>query len=209
MNTDFDGCAPSAGSASPALKTSISLKTQSQANRRRKARRSLSKQLHGHPPTRETLERIVHEAEIQHVDFATQETAHIRGAFTGVCERFATEALKKAHQEEIRRPRSVEELLSQGFQYIGWEGRSIYIVDCNNIVFAVIAAPPSQSDYSLSAERAFQQIMLLSQRLPVPAVHRRGAYPVLNLGIHHGIGLKQPVNLKLNKRDRGIAEELL
>ena len=172
-------------------------------------RRLRSKQLYGHPPTQETVESVIHEAIVHHTDFATTEAVHVRGAFTGKCQRFASNNLKRAHHEEMSRPRSMEELLRQGFQYVQWEGGSVYAVDRNNIVFVVIAAPPPKPDYSLAAERVFQHIMLLSERLPIPPAHRCGAFPIINLGVHHGIGSQQPVNLRLNERDCDVAEELL
>ena len=208
MSDNSASCTSSSSVPNP-ISLPPSSKPQSLANQRRRTRRLRFKELHGHPPTRESIESIVHEAIVHHNHFATAETAHVRGAFTGKCERFSTKALRQVHREEMSRARSVEELVSQGFQYIKWEGCSVYAVDRNNIVFAVIAAPPSKPDYSLAAERVFQHIMLLSQRLPVPAAHRRGTFPAINLGVHRGIGLQQPANLRLNGRECEIAEELL
>ncbi len=108
----------------------------------------------------------------------------------------------------MRQERSLEELISQGFQYIKWKGRSTYLVDCNNIVFGVIASPPSRPDYHDAADRVFEKVMMLSECLLPASVYCWGNFPVINFGIHHRLGLKAPVNLQLNKHDKGITEEL-
>ena len=202
--TDLNTWIPGTEAPTP----SPTIKSQSAANRRRQVCRQKVKQRYGHPPTQSTIDTIIHEAAPQHISFGTASLPHVRSAFTAKCQRFATERLKQEHAAEMRRERRLEELISQGFQYIRWEGHSTYLVDCNNIVFGVIASPPSGPDYCDTAGRVFGKVMKLSERLLPASVHRRGNFPVINFGIHHGLGLKAPVNLQLNKRDKGIAEEL-
>ena len=204
ISTDLDTWRPGKKTLNP-----VDLTSQSAANRRRKARRLRSRAKLGHPPTRQTIDSIVHTALPLYTDFTTVKLDHVKGAFTSKCQQpRTTKTLKQALADEMKRPRNVEELVSQGFQYIKWEGKSLYLIDSCNIVFAVIAAPPSKQDYASAAQQAYELAMRLSAKV-TSSPHRRGDFPAINCGVHHGIGLQAPVNLKLRKSECDVLEELL
>ena len=181
---------------------------QSAANQRRKKCRAAVVKAHGHLPKPDTIETIIHTALPQHIDFSTTHLPHVRGAFTAKCKRFATTQLKQLHLDEMKRERSVEELVAAGFMYVPWQGKSTYFVDCNNYVFAAVAAAPQKGNYAAAAERLFDHISTLSLCLPAAKPHRRGDFPVLNFGIHHGQGLQEPFNISLSDDASKIVEEL-
>lgn len=95
---------------------------------------------------------------------------------------------KKAFLAEARREKTREELEAGGYLYIEWDGRPIYFIDCNNILFAVLTGHPDAKDYPIAG-----------LRLPMPLPHRRGKFKVINFGVHHGQGGKHLTMLGLNK----------
>lgn len=109
----------------------------------------------------------------------------------------------------MKHERSITELVAAGFTYVPWQAKSTYFVDRDNMVFAAVAAPPQKGNFIAAADRLFDHISTLSLRLPVPKLHRRGNFPALNFGVHHGQGLKEPFNISLTDDASDVVEEVL
>lgn len=101
------------------------------------------------------------------------------------------------------------ELLEQGFIYVKWEGKPVYLVDCNNRLFAVVTGYPPQGSFAEAGYRLFSVVMKLSEWLPLASPHRRGVFPVVNWGIHHGQGPRQPFAIKLRKAAQDVTAVLM
>ena len=184
---------------------------QSSAHLRRKARRQREKQILGHSPTQKTINRIIHEAKPLYIDsdLNLQSIGHIRGAYTGPNERFSSPSQRQAFKAENVRPRIAADLLAEGYQYIPWTGQPIALLDANYRLFACFTGCPDDPSYNTAANRAFDLVMQLSSSVTPSGAHRRGAFPAINFGLHHGQGLKAPQAIKLNKTAAAVVNTLV
>lgn len=185
-----DGLRPEDASPTLPSSTLVSVK-QSAAHTRRKACRQRQKEALGHPPTRQTIDRIVHDATSSYIDIGMPQMRHIRGAMTGPRARPLFDVQPQ--------PRQVAELLNQGFEYISSSGKPLVLLDQHYRLFACFTGYPHDLSYLTAVSRAFDLIMELSNGVRFSGTHKWGSFPAINFGIHHSIGLKAPCRLKLTQ----------
>ena len=135
--------------------------------------------------------------------------AHVCGAFTAKIPRFATPTAKQRHKLDAQHEHTVGELVAQGFTYVEWENRPVYLVDRHNHLFAVLTGYPQQGGFAEAGYHLFSLVMKLSEQLPSVCLHCRGLFPVVNWGIHHGQGPRQPFAIKLRKAERNVTTALM
>lgn len=94
-----------------------------------------------------------------------------------------------------------------------WPSVSTYfpIVDSDGRIIAVLVGQPRDERYKQSADAVFD--LLTEERETAvfddhETQHRRGNFPVLNVGVTHGTGTQAPVYLN-NQRHAEMAERLL
>ena len=197
------------GEFSPLSAASAIPQKQNSAHIRRKARRQHEKQILGHRPTQKTIDCVIHEAKALYVDLNMPSIRHVRGAFTGPNQRFSSPFQRQAFQAENVRPRLAADLLAEGYQYIRWTGEPITLLDAHYRLFACFTGCPDDPSYSDAANRAFDLVMELSSSVSTSGTHRRGAFPVINFGLHHGQGLKAPQPIKLNQTAASVVNRLV
>ncbi|KAJ3565833.1 hypothetical protein NP233_g7391 [Leucocoprinus birnbaumii] len=95
-----------------------------------------------------------------------------------------------------------KDLTEMGFKPITWDGKSDKPITMEDgSIFIVLLHAPEDKKYVENAEICFQQIRQLAPRAPHEGPHRRGDYPILNMGILHGGGTQKPVLLSHGSPD--------
>ena len=85
------------------------------------------------------------------------------------------------------------------------------VVDKNNIVTVALVAIPKDPSYRSATKRAFHRIYnagCREQFSQSECNHPRGAFPAINVGMTHGKGTIQPVNLN-NVNHSAMVQRLL
>ncbi|KAJ3560491.1 hypothetical protein NP233_g10806 [Leucocoprinus birnbaumii] len=104
--------------------------------------------------------------------------------------------------KDTRTKYTPEDLINIGFKPIEWDGRTDKPIAMEDgRIFIVLLHAPDDEKYVRNAEKCFQQIRQLAPRAPYEGPHRRGDYPILNMGILHGGGTKRPVLLSHGSSD--------
>ncbi|KAG6814823.1 hypothetical protein H0H93_012110 [Arthromyces matolae] len=99
--------------------------------------------------------------------------------------------------KDTQRPWTEEELVSQhGFVTLDWDGiHPVALVDKEDRVYAVLTGRPEDTSYVSAADRAFELLMRegrLHQLPEVADIHKRGTFPVFNVGYTYGNGGQEP-----------------
>ncbi|KDR76661.1 hypothetical protein GALMADRAFT_22471, partial [Galerina marginata CBS 339.88] len=82
-------------------------------------------------------------------------------------------------------------------------------VDKDNRIFTVLVGQPDDEGYSKSAAAVYELLKAEAGRAGlVAAEHRRGRFPVMNVGVTHGNGTEEPVN-RNNREHTDVADRLL
>ena len=68
---------------------------------------------------------------------------------------------------------------------------------------------PQQGGLAEAGYRLFSLVMKLSEQLPSVRLHCCGLFPVVNWGIHHGQGPRQPFAIKLRKAECDVTTALM
>ena len=85
-------------------------------------------------------------------------------------------------------------------------------MDKHGRVFAVLAGRPDQEEFLHSANQAYNKITSLwneTDQKPEMNPHRRGQFPVMNIGINHGQGPTEPYRLNQSNAAKELLEAKL
>ncbi|KAI0359019.1 hypothetical protein OH77DRAFT_1128116 [Trametes cingulata] len=105
-----------------------------------------------------------------------------------------------------------EELLSQGFEYVAWNGRDPRaILDKKGRIVAVLVGRPRSDSWDTINEEMQAVFELAREAYQVPAAqqaHRRGNFTVATSGISYGGG-QTVKNMTLGKHNQAVMDALL
>lgn len=162
----------------------------------------------GHKPKQRTLNDFV---QLSDPHAAELDISSLRVANGGYS------ALREKLDQTAEREYTLHELTEDlGFDVIDWDGRQVNLIasvrllicslreprpilDNGGRVIAVLAGQPSDRSYSKAADRAFKAMMQQGSAAgfgPNGTKHRRGAFPVLNVGVSYGKGQQEPAYLQ-------------
>lgn len=159
----------------------------SASHKRRWRKREAKFSAEGHKPRPDVVKQHVEGAEPILTELLAEKLLAAKGAYVA----------KNGSPDGVKKIQQVEDLLAQGFDLVPWEGVDPRpILDCDSRVFAVLAGRPADDSYAAAASRAYDLLSSFAQDVNFTAAerkHHRGAFPVVNVGIHHGKGTPQPM----------------
>ncbi|KAG6888718.1 hypothetical protein C0992_007677 [Termitomyces sp. T32_za158] len=167
----------------------LSLSTNRQHAKRRN-KRAARIAWEGHVPSKRTTERYRHNAPPIHSSLNSTSLPVANSAYQAKIDRSRC---------GDKRAWTLEELAAQGLSLVCWDGEKSHpIMDKGGRIIAVLVGQPQEIAYCASARTAYDVIICEAstecfQRDQTH--HCRGTFPVLNVGVFHGKGTLQPINL--------------
>ncbi|KAF8054768.1 hypothetical protein FPV67DRAFT_1460189 [Lyophyllum atratum] len=170
----------------------------SPSHKRRWRKREAKFGVEGHQPRPNIVEQRVKGAEPIRTELRTEKLPAANGAYVA----------KNGNPDGAKKVQQVEELLARGFDSVPWEGiDSSPLLDRENRVFSVLVGRPDDESYAAAATQAYDALSRFAQDANFTAAerkHRRGAFPAVNVGVHHGKGTPQPMWVTDDARSEGV-----
>ncbi|KAG6809398.1 hypothetical protein H0H92_000408 [Tricholoma furcatifolium] len=168
--------------------------------KRRRMKDAAAQKVGHHPPTSTTAQaQIAGASNIQTTAAQVDFPVAVNG-FIG---------LRGGPGEEGRVYKSLEEALASGLQLISWDGRPI--VSKEGRIFAVLAGQPGTPGYRAAHRAAYEAMIEAAAKADFKQGdirHKRGDFPVINVGVTMGLGATYPTNLATG-RHKEMMDNLL
>ncbi|KAG6834762.1 hypothetical protein H0H93_007570, partial [Arthromyces matolae] len=153
----------------------------------------------GHVPSQRTESRTIARALPRSSNLSLNERHVPHGAY--VASNFKEMSVKDAQKAWTE-----EELINDhGFAAFDWDGiHPVALVDRDDRVYAVLTGRPDDSTYVSAADEVFELLMHEGRVHDLPEVgdvHKRGNFPVFNVGYTYGNGGQEPSVRKNGKFD--------
>ncbi|KAG6830764.1 hypothetical protein H0H92_014845 [Tricholoma furcatifolium] len=158
--------------------------------KRRRMKDAAAQKVGHHPPTSKTIQ--VQIAAASHI-----QTTAVQAAFPVAINGFI--GLRGRPGEEGRIYKSLDEALASGLKLIRWDGKTPRpILSKEGRVVAVLAGQPDTPGYRSAHHAAYEAMMEAAAQEDFKETdihHKRGKFPVVNVGVTMGLGATYPTNL--------------